>query len=89
MFTVNHTHLTYKEIGTNVLRTMAYEKNTRVPMVIDPAILSDGTRESQGKYVWKCQPVLYSQITDPIIQDRQSKNRNNTICGKTTKTNNI
>jgi len=49
MFTVNHTYLTYKEIGTNVLRTIAYEKNTRVPMVIDPAILSDGTNESQGK----------------------------------------
>jgi len=91
MFTINihSTHLTYKEIGTNVLRTMAYEKNTKVPMVIDPAILSDGTSESQGKYVWKYQPVLNSQKTDPIIQDRQSKKRNNTICGKATKTNNI
>jgi len=55
-------------------------------MVIDPAILSDGTSESQGKYVWKFQPVWYSQITDPIIHDRQSKKRNNTICGTTTKT---
>lgn len=89
MITINYTYLTYKEIGTNVLRTMAYEKNTKVPMVIDPAILSDGTSESQGKYVWKYQPVLNSQKTDPIIQDRQSKKRNNTICGKTTKTNNI
>lgn len=47
--TVLHTYLTYKEIGTNVLRTMAYEKNTKVPIVIDPAILSDGTSESHGK----------------------------------------
>lgn len=74
-----YTHLTYKEIGTNVLRTMAYEKNTKVPIVKDPTALSDGTRESQGKYVWKYQPVLYSQITDPIIQDKQSTKSNNTI----------
>lgn len=73
------TNLTYKEIGTNVLRTMAYEKNTNVPMVIDPVNLSGGTSESQGKYFWKFQPVLYSQIVDPIIQDRHNKKRNNTI----------
>lgn len=73
------TNLTYKEIGTNVLRTMAYEKNTNVPMVIDPVNLSGGTSESQGKYIWKSQPVLYSQKTDPIMQDRHNKKRNNTI----------
>lgn len=47
----NITHLTYNEIGTNVLRTMAYEKNTNVPIVIAPVNLSDGTRESHGRYV--------------------------------------
>jgi len=76
------TYLTYKEIGTNVLRTIAYEKNTKMPIVIAPATLSDGTKESHGKYVWKYQPVLYSQRTDPTIQDKQSTKRNNTICIK-------
>lgn len=80
--THTHTHLTYREIGTSVLRTMAYEKNTSVPMVMAPDIRSDGTSESHGRYVWKYQPVLYSQTTDPIIQDKQSRNKNNTICGK-------
>lgn len=74
------THLTYKEIGTNVLRTMAYEKNTNVPIVIDPASLSDGTNESQGRYIWKYQPVLNSQMADPIMQDKHSKKRHSTIC---------
>lgn len=65
---------------------MAYEKNTKVPIVIAPVSLSDGTNESQGKYIWKCQPVLYSQMADPIIQLKQSKKRNSTIY-KQTKTN--
>jgi len=63
---------------------MAYEKNTNVPMVTDPVTLSDGTKESHGRYVWKYQPVLNSQTTDPIMQVKQSRNRNITICGKPT-----
>lgn len=48
-------------------------------MVIDPVNLSGGTSESQGKYIWKSQPVLYSQKTDPIMQDKHNKKRNSTI----------
>lgn len=62
------------------MRTIAYEKNTNVPIVIDPASLSDGINESQGKYNWKYQPVLNSQIADPIMQDKHSKKSNSTIC---------
>lgn len=27
---------TYKEIGTTVFKTIAYEKNTNKPMIVDP-----------------------------------------------------
>lgn len=53
-------------------------------MVMDPATLLDGTRESHGKYVWKYHPVLYSHITDPTIHDKHSRKRNSTICNLAT-----
>lgn len=48
------TYLTYREIGTTVFRTMAYEKKTKRAITAAPPAGSGGTRLSHGRKILKC-----------------------------------
>lgn len=75
---------TYRDMGTTVFSTMAYEKNTSRAMIVAPPRGSEGTSVSQGRNVWKYRPTRDSQIPQATIQKRHMDNKKNTICNKQT-----